>query len=129
MTNGLVSRKARYLVEWTPWSEVHAAALKAGMVEGTDSASDFVEIDDFEVSRVFPSLALARSFAKDMLPVDTWSCPRIRRQAWVQNDHDDLGNRVDARPSWETEATWEVFDDTDILTIIDTKPDWTDEAA
>lgn len=112
----------RYLVEWTPWADVLAAALKAGMAAGGE-VSDFVDIDHFETSRVFRSLAHARSFAKDIAS-DTWNCPRIRRQVWVQNDHDDLGNRVSPRPDWETEATWEVFDDTDPLTITDADPHW-----
>lgn len=118
----------RYIVEWTPWADVHAAAVKAGMVND-EEVSDYVEIDHFEISKAFSSLARAASFASVILTADTWRCPRIRRQVWVQNDHDDLGNRVSARPDWQTEATWEVFDDTDIATITDESPHWTDDAS
>jgi hypothetical protein len=37
--------RKRYLVEWTPWADVYAAALKAGMVKD-EEVSDFVEIGD-----------------------------------------------------------------------------------
>ena len=111
----------RYLVEWTPWADVHAAARQRGMALGGD-VGDFVDIDEFEVTRSFRSLALAAAFAKDVVEPDTWHCPRIRRQIVIANDHDDLGNRVPARPDWETDATWEVFSDSPAP--VESKPDW-----
>jgi hypothetical protein len=114
----------RYIVEWTPWADVYAAAAKAGM-SSTGEPLDFVDPDDFEVAQPFNSLSLAARYASKVVASDTWHCPRIRRQVWVPNDHDDLGNPVSPRPDWVSEATWEVFDDTDVNALTDDKPDWT----
>lgn len=114
----------RYLVEWTPWVAVKAAALKRGM-PADGSAGDYVEISDFDRGDVFPRFKAAVSFARSVAADDTWNCPRIRRQVLVPNDHDDLGNRVEARPSYETEATWEVFEDQPDPD--ESSPDWRDE--
>lgn len=115
----------RYLVEWTPWDVVKAAAIKRGMPDD-GAAADYVDIDSFERSQVCLSFAAAVTFARKVLPNDTWASPRIRRQALVQNDHDDLGNRVEAMPSFETDATWEVFEDEPDPQ--EAAPDWRDAA-
>ena len=100
----------RYLVEWTPWDAVKAAAVKRGM-PGDGEVGDYVCMDDFTVDRIFPTFAKALQFARSIIAKDTWNCPRIRRQVLVPNDHDDLGNRVKAMPSYETDANWEVLID------------------
>ena len=114
----------RYIVEWTPWADVYAAAAKCGM-SSTGDPLDYVDPDDFEVTQPFESLSLAAHYAVNVVAFDAWHCPRIRRQVWVPNDHDDLGNRVSPRPDWSSEATWEVFDNTDVNALTDDKPDWT----
>lgn len=116
----------RYVVEWTPWSEVRAAAVKNGMPEGGE-VSDYVAIENFAHERTFPSFGLAVRFARAVIEADTWHCPRIYRQVLVQNDHDDLGRRVKPMPSFETDATWEVFADEPDPT--EAAPHWLDEAA
>ena len=115
----------RYLVEWTPWDRVKAEAVKRGM-PADGEVGDYVCIDAYERNRAFPSFSLARVFARKVLPNDTWSCPRIRRQVLVPNDHDDLGNRVEPMPTFETEATWEVFEDRP--DPVEASPDWRDAA-
>jgi hypothetical protein len=116
----------RYLVEWTPWDAVEAAAIKRGMPADGEVA-DYVELDDFERTEVRNTFAAAVALARKVLPKDTWNCPRIRRQVLVQNDHDDLGNRVRPMPSFETDATWEVFEDQP--NPVESSPDWLDCAA
>ena len=118
--------KTRYLVEWTPWDAVKAAAVKHGMPED-GSAADYVCMDDFTQADVFLTFAKAVHFARSIIGKDTWNCPRIRRQVLVSNDHDDLGNRVKAMPAYETDATWEVFEDQP--DPVEANPDWLDEAA
>jgi hypothetical protein len=115
----------RYLVEWTPWDAVKAAAVKRGMPADGEVA-DYVEIDDYQTERVFSTFAAAMKFASSVAEADTWRCPRIRRQVLVQNDHDDLGNRVEPMPSFETEATWEMIDGSE---PVEEQPDWLDDAA
>ena len=116
----------RYLVEWTPWAKVKAAAEKRGM-PADGEVGDYVDIDAYETSSVLPTFPAAVAFARKVLPDDTWKSTRIRRQVLVQNDHDDLGNRVRPMPSFETEATWEVFADSP--DPVEATPDWTDLAA
>lgn len=118
--------KKRFVVEWTPWDAVKGAAVKRGMPED-GSPGDYIEVSDFDLIRAFPSFGLALRFAKQVRPEDTWNCPRIRRQFLNPNDHDDLGNRTDPHPEWETEATWEVFEDA--ADPIEAKPDWLEGAA
>lgn len=83
-----------------------------------------MDIDSFERAEVCVSFEAAIAQARKALPEDTWGCPRIRRQILVQNDHDDLGNRVRPMPSFETEATWEVFSDQP--DPVEAAPDWRD---
>ena len=116
----------RYLVEWTPWAAVKAAAVKRGM-PADGEAGDYVNFEDFDRSEALPTFVKALAFARGVLPEDTWGCPRIRRQILVLNDHDDLGNRVPSCPSYETEATWEIFKDE--ADPVEDKPDWLDYAA
>lgn len=113
--------RKRYQVEWTPWADVHAAAVRRGMPPDGE-VSDYVAIESFDRGRVFPNFGLALAFAKKVVPDDTWHCPRIRRQFLAPNDHDDLGNRVEPMPSWENEATWEVFEDAPAP--VESAPDW-----
>lgn len=115
----------RYAVEWTPWADVKAAAVKRGM-PADGEAGDYVCIDDFERTDTFPTFDKAVKFARSIITKDTWNCPRIRRQVLVENDQDDLGNRVTAMPSYETEATWEVFEDQP--DPVEDAPDWRDAA-
>jgi hypothetical protein len=103
----------RYLVEWTPWDVVKAAAVKRGM-PADGEVSDYVELDDYLKTETFSTFAKAVKFARSVIEKDTWRCPRVCRQVLVQNDHDDLGNRIEAMPSFETEATWEQFDNVDL---------------
>lgn len=121
-------RKAtkRYLVEWTPWDLVKAAAIKRGMPADGEVA-DYVTIDEYERNDGFGTFTEALSFARSVVEKDTWRCPRIRRQIIVPNDHDDLGNRVKAMPTFETDATWELIEGG--ADIDEATPDWRDEAA
>lgn len=102
--------ETRFVVEWTPWADVKAAAEAKGWTD-KDSAADFVEISDFERGRTFPSFAPAVAFARSVAEADTWRCPRIRREVLTKHDTDDLGRKVDASETWDTDATWEVFSD------------------
>lgn len=111
----------RYSVEWTCWADAEIAAKRAGMKAGGEIA-DFVYLGEFDRDRVFPSFALAAAFAKKVRPQDVWNCPRVRRQQLVENDHDDLGNSVQPMPSFETDATWEIFEDGP--TPSESAPDW-----
>lgn len=115
-----------YLVEWTPWATVKAAACRAGMPDGGE-VGDYVCFDDFTCSDEFSTFERAVVHARKVLPLDTWKCPRIRRQVLVKNDRDDLGNRVKAMPSFETEATWEISEDQP--DPVEEAPDWLDFAA
>ena len=99
--------EARYLVEWTPWSEVTAAAIKRGMPDDGEPG-DYVDFASFERGEVCETFESAIACARRVLLLDAWKCPRIRRQILVPNDTDDLGNRVTPMPTFETEATWEV---------------------
>lgn len=117
--------RKRYLVEWSPWEAVKAAAIESGWTEA-DSVADFVTISDFDKQRVFPRFDLAVQFAKDVLPADTWGCPLIRRQFIAPNDRDDLGRNVEPMPAWETEANWEVgATETEYA---ESAPDWLEAA-
>jgi hypothetical protein len=111
----MTNSQTHYLVEWTPWKAVRAAAMAEGWNpdEGTASAADFVEIEDHTIHEEFPTFAAALRRARMVEIHDTWNCPRILRQVLLQNDHDDLGNTVEAMPSFETDAMWEVAEDTD----------------
>jgi hypothetical protein len=110
-----------YLVEWTCWPDAEAAAVKRGM-PANGSLSDYVHLEDYERSYESSTFDEAVAIARRVLPDDAWNCPRIRRRVLVPNDHDDLGNRVRPLPSYETEATWEVFDGQP--DPIEANPDW-----
>lgn len=116
----------RYLVEWTSWADAKAAAIKRGM-PADGSVSDYINFENFDRADECASFKAAVAHARKVLPKDVWHCPRIRRQVLVQNDHDDLGNRVRPTPSYETEATWEVFED--LPDPVEETPDWRDDLA
>jgi hypothetical protein len=119
--------KTRYIVEWTPWADVLAAATKAGMPPDGE-VSDFVSIEDHDrQDREFASFADAEVHARSVIEADTWHCPRIIRQSLNTHDTDDLGNEVEPMTTWDDEATWEVFDDSPALDA--DKPDYLADAA
>lgn len=101
-----MEQTVRFLVEWTPWADVTAAAKPLGWTEG-DSAADFVEVNDFTVERTFSSFDAAVAFARTVIEADTWACPLIHRQELTKHDTDDLGRRVKSWLEWDTEGSWE----------------------
>ena len=119
-------QQTRYLVEWTPWADALAEAMADAVRRGLPIAGE-VNLENCDRCDAFHSFSAAVIFARKVLPDDAWRCPRIRRQVMVPNDHDDLGNRVKARPSYETEATWEVLEDQPDPD--EKSPDWIEDAA
>lgn len=96
----------RYIVEWTPWDKVKAAAAALGWTD-KDSAADFVEINDYRANRSFHAFAKAVTFARSVARADTWGCPLIHRQELVTHDTDDMGETIPPMLSWDTDASWE----------------------
>jgi hypothetical protein len=99
-------RAFRYVVEWTPWADVAAAAGKLGWTEG-ESAADFVEVNDYRRTHRCSNFGTAVAFAREVTEADTWRCPLIHRQELVKHETDDMGNRVKPFLEWETDASWE----------------------
>jgi hypothetical protein len=106
-----MATETRFVVRWTPWSDVKAAARRAGWVDGDEhtSPSDHVDVHSFGRRREFHIFSQAVTFARSVADDDAWACPHIDREALTTHDTDDRGRKVRAVQTWDREATWEVF--------------------
>jgi hypothetical protein len=110
---------ALYQVTYTPADKVQAAARRRGMVDGDGSSFwDHVSDDEFVTSAGrFQDFDEAVREARIAAVRDVCGEARIERIVRVQ--------WAGAPPTWETEAVWNVYDDTGELFA--DRPDHTEE--